>query len=236
MLTAPGAIGNDVAARLKAYWEANFSGANVGRVAVLGDGLKYEGMTVNAAESQLIEQFQWTAQQICTCFHVPPALLDLGESAKLTTELEALLQKYHSQCIQSLLINFETSLDEGLELRPTLGHRIRHRRSDLDGHGHQGEGRRRQHRGRRAVARRSPAEVLRAGHGSPGGDTPVHAAAELQPARAGRTRRGQALQQTRPAAAPAVVVPPTDDDDDDIDERAFALALTKSLEDLTHAA
>ena len=121
VLTAPGAIGNEVAQRLKDYWETNFTGANVGRVAVLGDGLKYEGMTVNAAESQLIEQFQWTAQQICTCFHVPPALLDLGESAKLTTELEALLQKYHSQCIQSLLINFETKLDEGLELKPTLG-------------------------------------------------------------------------------------------------------------------
>jgi phage portal protein BeeE len=37
------------------------------------------------------------------------------------TDLEALLQKYHSQCIQSLLINFETSLDEGLELNAPLG-------------------------------------------------------------------------------------------------------------------
>ena len=30
-------------------------------------------------------------------------------------------QKYHSQCIQSLLTNFETSLDEGLELKPPYG-------------------------------------------------------------------------------------------------------------------
>ena len=43
--------------------KTNFSGANVGRVAVLGKGLKYEAMTVNAADTQLIEQLNWTAHQ-----------------------------------------------------------------------------------------------------------------------------------------------------------------------------
>jgi len=120
VLTAPGEIGEEQATRIKKYWEENFSGANIGRVAVVGKGLKYEAMTVNAADAQLIEQLNWTAQQVCTCYHVPPALLDLGAAANVT-DLEALLQKYHSQCIQSLLINFETSLDEGLELNAPLG-------------------------------------------------------------------------------------------------------------------
>ena len=120
VLTAPGEIGEDQAQRIKTYWEENFTGANSGRVAVLGKGLKYEAMTVNAADAQLIEQLNWTAQQVCTCYHVPPALLDLGATASVT-DLEALLQKYHSQCIQSLLTNFETSLDEGLDTGTTLG-------------------------------------------------------------------------------------------------------------------
>jgi HK97 family phage portal protein len=120
VLTAPGEIGEDQAQRIKKYWEENFSGANIGRVAVVGKGLKYEAMTVSAADSQLIEQLNWTAQQVCTCYHVPPALLDLGAAANVT-DLEALLQKYHSQCIQSLLTNFETSLDEGLELKTPYG-------------------------------------------------------------------------------------------------------------------
>ena len=120
VLTAPGEIGEDQAQRIKAYWEENFSGANIGRVAVVGKGLKYEAMTVNAADAQLIEQLNWTAQQVCTCYHVPPALLDLGAAANVT-DLEALLQKYHSQCIQSLLTNFEASLDEGLELKTPYG-------------------------------------------------------------------------------------------------------------------
>src|SRR4029077_18642801 len=46
VLTAPGKISDETAARLKAYWETNFSGQNVGKVAVLGDSLKYEAMSV----------------------------------------------------------------------------------------------------------------------------------------------------------------------------------------------
>ena len=62
VLTAPGEIGEDQAQRIKVYWEENFTGTNSGRVAVLGKGLKYEAMTVNAADAQLIEQLQWSAQ------------------------------------------------------------------------------------------------------------------------------------------------------------------------------
>jgi len=120
VLTAPGEIGEEQAARIKTYWEANFSGANVGRVAVLGKGLTYEAMTVNATDSRLIEQLNWTATNVCTCYHVPPALLDL-DAAVGVSDLEALLQKYHSQCIQSLLANFEASLDAGLELKAPYG-------------------------------------------------------------------------------------------------------------------
>ena len=80
VLTAPGEIGEEQAQRIKAYWEENFSGANVGRVAVVGNGLKYEAMTVSAADAQLIEQLNWTAKQVCTCYHVPPALLDLDDT------------------------------------------------------------------------------------------------------------------------------------------------------------
>jgi HK97 family phage portal protein len=120
VLTAPGAIADETAKRLKDYWETNFSGANVGKVAVLGDNLKYEPMTVTAVDAQLIDQLKWTATTICACFHVPPAMLDIGPDSA-PANLEPLLQKYHSQCLQSLLTNFEMSLDEGLELKAPYG-------------------------------------------------------------------------------------------------------------------
>ena len=89
VLTAPGKISPETADRLKSYWETNFSGVNAGRVAILGDGLKYEGMTVNAVDSQLIDQLKWTADTVCSCYHVP-AVHDRRRAAAAVRERRAL--------------------------------------------------------------------------------------------------------------------------------------------------
>ena len=125
VLTAPGAIADDTAKRLKEYWDTNFSGANVGKVAVLGDGLKYEAMTVNAADAQLIEQLNFSANTVCSCYHVPPFLVNIGPPPPFAN-VEPMLQQYYSQCIQSLLTSFELSLDEGLRARRIRVDAIRH--------------------------------------------------------------------------------------------------------------
>jgi len=115
VLTAPGAIGDETAKRLKAYWETEFSGDNVGKVAVLGDGLKYEAMTVTASDAQLIEQLNWTASTICACYHVPAHLVGAGPVPPFGT-VEALNQQYFAQCLQSHIVGVELALDEGLGL------------------------------------------------------------------------------------------------------------------------
>jgi HK97 family phage portal protein len=120
VLTAPGAITNETAQRLKEYWDTNYTGDNVGKVAVLGDGLKYEGMAVNAVDSQLIEQLKWTGETVCSCFHVPPYMVGIGPPPPYAN-VEPLLQQYFSQCIQSLTTTFEVCLDEGLELPKPYG-------------------------------------------------------------------------------------------------------------------
>jgi len=78
ILTAPGSISDETAARLKAYFETNFAGDNIGKVAVAGDGLKYEQLTMKAIDAQLIEQLKWTADTVCSCFHVPPYMIGIG--------------------------------------------------------------------------------------------------------------------------------------------------------------
>jgi len=116
VLTAPGAISDEAAARIKAYFEDNFTGANVGRTAVLGDGLKYEAMVMSAVDAQLIEQLKWTGENVCSCFHVPSFMIGLGTAPHFATGVEPLLQLYYSQCLQSLLTNFEQLYDEGVGL------------------------------------------------------------------------------------------------------------------------
>jgi HK97 family phage portal protein len=115
ILSAPGAISDETAARLKAYFEINFAGDNIGKVAVAGDGLKYEQLSMSAVDSQLIEQLKWTAETVCSCFHVPPYMIGVGPPPPYAN-IEPLLQQYYSQCIQSLLNSLEVCLDEGLGL------------------------------------------------------------------------------------------------------------------------
>jgi HK97 family phage portal protein len=120
ILTAPGAISDETAKRLKETWDLNYSGDNVGKVAVLGDGLKYEQMAVNAVDAQLIEQLKWTAETICSCFHVQPYMISVGPPPPYAN-VEPLMLQYYSQCLQSLIENLELCLDEGLELPAPYG-------------------------------------------------------------------------------------------------------------------
>lgn len=120
MLTAPGAISDETATRLKAKFEAGaFAGANAGGVIVAGDGLKYEQFTMSAVDAQLIEQLKWTAETVCSCFHVPPYMIGVGPPPPYAN-IEPLLQQYYSQCIQSLLNAMELVLDEGLGIAEPL--------------------------------------------------------------------------------------------------------------------
>ncbi len=113
LLVAPGNISKENAERLKEYWNQNYSGKNAGKIAVLGDGLKYEALTVNANESQLIEQLKWTAEVVCSTFHVPTYKIGVGAMPSYNN-VQALNVEYYSQCLQSLLEAIETCLDEGL--------------------------------------------------------------------------------------------------------------------------
>lgn len=115
ILTAPGHIEDDTAARVKEQWEEKFGGANVGRTAVLGDGLEWKPIAMNAEDSQLIEQLKWTAEMVCSCFHVPPFMIGVGQMPAYNN-IEALYQAYYSQCLQTLIESLELSLDEGLGL------------------------------------------------------------------------------------------------------------------------
>jgi HK97 family phage portal protein len=113
VLTAPGSISDETAGRLKEAWDTKFSGENAGKVAVLGDGLKYERMALTAEESQLIDQLKWTAEVVCSVFHVPSYKIGVG-AMPTYSNIQSLNVEYYSQCLQSLIESAELCLDEGL--------------------------------------------------------------------------------------------------------------------------
>lgn len=120
MLTSPHQISTETAERLQKYWEANYAGQeNVGKVAVLGDGLEYKPMTMTAVDAQLIDQLKWSDERICATFHVPGYMVGLGPAPPYT-DIQSINLQYYNQALQAPIENLETLLDEGLDLPANL--------------------------------------------------------------------------------------------------------------------
>ena len=115
-LTAPGTINQETSERLKDQFEKNFAGANIGRLLVTGDGLKYEPMTIPFEDAQLIEQLRWTVEDVCRCFHVPLHKIQAGNQPTFNN-IGAMNQDYLAQCLQSHIEAIELLLTEALGLQ-----------------------------------------------------------------------------------------------------------------------
>lgn len=120
ILTAPGAINDDTAKRLKEHWDQNYSGDNAGKVAVLGDGLKYEPMAVTATDAQMIEQLIMSAEMVCTAFGVPAYKAGVG-AAPAYNNIETLNLQYYTDVLQIHIESIEELLDQGLNVSRPLG-------------------------------------------------------------------------------------------------------------------
>lgn len=124
ILSTAGAIDDATAKRLKDHWEAGYTGKNAGKVAVLGDGLKFEPITAKASDSQTVEQLGLTGKMVCTAFNVPAYMIGVADPPPYNN-IEALNQQYYSQCLQKDFESIELLLDEGLGLVNVVGRRLR---------------------------------------------------------------------------------------------------------------
>lgn len=120
ILTAPQGITDDEAATLKAYWDANFTGADSGKIAVLGADLKYQQLADKAADSQLVEQMKYSDEQICQPFGIPPFKIGIG-SIPAGLGVDAINQLYYADALQSHIESMEYLLDDGLGVERPFG-------------------------------------------------------------------------------------------------------------------
>lgn len=115
MLSAPGAIAQATADRLKTDWNTNYGGDNLGSIAIAGDGLEFKQFTMTAVDSQLIDQLKWSDEKICSLFKVPPYKVGVGPMPTYDNA-EVLDRIYYSSCLQTLIESVEELLDDGLGL------------------------------------------------------------------------------------------------------------------------
>jgi HK97 family phage portal protein len=115
IVTSPEPMSQEQQDRFKTEWEARFTRGNYGRVAVMGGGLKYEKVSMTNVEGQLIENLKWSAEVVCSVYHVPPYKVGVGALPSYNN-VQALNTEYYSQALQSHIEEIEELLDYGLGL------------------------------------------------------------------------------------------------------------------------
>lgn len=120
VITGPQRISNDAALRIKTAFETNFGGANRGRIAVMGENLKFEPMRLNAEQSQVEEQYNLAIEDVARAFRYPLWKLT-GKFPPYSSSPEMLTVTYYTDCLQPLIESIEACLDEGLALPDDYG-------------------------------------------------------------------------------------------------------------------
>lgn len=119
VLTAPGKLSPETLSRLKTDWDQNFKGQQMGRTAVLDQGMKWEPLTISAADAQLLEQLKWTVQDVASCYRVP--LYKITDASKLSFKnAEQQARDYLAQTLQYHLESIEARIDATFDLADSI--------------------------------------------------------------------------------------------------------------------
>lgn len=120
ILTAPAGMSEDDAKAVQEYWQTNYSGTNSGRVAVIGADMKFTSFAMKSADSQLVEQMQYSDRQICQPFGIPPYIVGVGE-IPAGLKVDDITNTYYAFALQADIEAMEYLLDEGLDISRPLG-------------------------------------------------------------------------------------------------------------------
>ncbi|ELT0935362.1 TPA: phage portal protein [Enterobacter asburiae] len=114
-LTAEQALNDDQRERLREYM-AKFTGSkNAGKIMVLEGGLKYQGVTMNPEDAQMLESRAFSIEEICRWFRVPPFMV--GHTTKQSSwasSLEGMNLQFLTHTLRPLLVNIEQEIDRCL--------------------------------------------------------------------------------------------------------------------------
>ncbi len=95
---------------LRVAFEEQAKGMSAGKIPVLAGGLKFQPLSINSQDAQLVEAQRMSLEDICRVFGVPPPLV--GELSHATlNNAEALVQHFLSMSLGSYLEHTERAFD-----------------------------------------------------------------------------------------------------------------------------
>jgi HK97 family phage portal protein len=122
VLSHPGALSADASARLRADWEALYTGAaNSGRTAILEEGMKVEPLSFNARDSQYLEVRKLSREEVAAAYHIPPPMvgvLDHATFSNITEQHRMLYQDTLGPWLAMISEEIELQLLPDLEAKP----------------------------------------------------------------------------------------------------------------------
>jgi len=120
------------ATRLREEFDQRYAGVdNAGKSILLENGVKFRPLTISPADSELLQSRQYSQQQICGIFRVPPRRIGVSGTTK-QSDVEQENKDYYINSLMPLVTAFESAIN--LILPDTLNIKIDERgfiRGDL---------------------------------------------------------------------------------------------------------
>ncbi|WP_134679391.1 phage portal protein [Paracoccus ravus] len=110
---------------LRETWQSQSAALNSGRVPILGSGLKWQSLSINSVDAQLIASYELGAKEIARAFRVPLPLIGDQSGASQYGTTEALASLWLAMGLGHTLELIETGISRFFNLPPT-------QRLDLD--------------------------------------------------------------------------------------------------------
>jgi HK97 family phage portal protein len=110
ILSTDQALNAEQSARLRAAFDEQSKKWAAGGMPILGGGLKFQPLSINSQDAQLVEAQRMSLEDICRVFGVPPPLVGDLSHATLNNS-ETLIQHFLSMSLGSYLEHIERSLD-----------------------------------------------------------------------------------------------------------------------------
>lgn len=110
-LSAENALTEEQRERLRSYMAAFTGSKNAGKIMVLEGGLKYQGVTMNPEDAQMLESRAFSIEEICRWFRVPPSMV--GHTTKQSSwasSLEGMNLQFLTHTLRPLLVNIEQEI------------------------------------------------------------------------------------------------------------------------------
>lgn len=114
VLSTDQSLTKDQMTRLREAFKEQAAGLSKGELPILANGLKFQQLTVNSVDAQLIEAQRMSVEDIARVYGVPlPVIGDLSKATLQNTE--HLINLWLSVSLGSLLENLERSLDRAFQ-------------------------------------------------------------------------------------------------------------------------